>query len=59
MGGAQPLQTLRCWERSDGYLGLPDNLQIVVSFGCYPKNIGRLFPSFHDFLMRQCISFHS
>lgn len=43
---------LRCWERSDSYLGLPDNLLIVASFGCSPKNIDRLFPSFHDFLMR-------
>ncbi|WP_302149792.1 hypothetical protein [Bacteroides caecimuris] len=46
---------LRCWERSDGYLGLPDNLLIVASFGCSPKNIDRLFPSFHDFLMATAI----
>ncbi len=27
-------------------------LPIVASFGCSPKNIDRLFPPFHDFLMR-------
>lgn len=43
---------LRCWERSDGYLGLPDNLLTVASFGCPPEDIDRLFPSFHDFLIR-------
>ena len=43
---------LRCWERSDGYLGLPGKLLTVASFGCQPKDIGRLFPSFHDFLIR-------
>lgn len=43
---------LRCWERSYGHYGLPDNLLTVASFGCPPGDIDRLFPSFHDFLMR-------
>ena len=43
---------LRCWERSYGHYGLPDNLLIVASFGCPPEDIDRLFPSFHEFLMR-------
>lgn len=38
--------------RSDGYLGLPNNILIVASFGCPPKTIDNIFASFHDFLMR-------
>lgn len=43
---------LRCWEKIDGYLGLPDNILIVASFGCDSKNLDSLFLAFHDFLMR-------